>query len=172
MLETTERQITDPSLLPSIVPRIRTILNLLAQARDAPSEQDDSNEHATTHERSMESTHSSDQIPNLALGTINDEDDWDMWLQADASTGSSKSRIPGALLTKLAHETMSLKATFAAAYAAVDAAPGADMSIVEQSALLQKLETYEKRQAYVNMREDTLTISGIWPTYGRKVWKK
>ena len=67
---------------------------------------------------------------------------------------------------------MSLKATFAAAYAAVDTAPGADMSIVEQSALLQKLETYEKRQAYVNMREDTLTIPGIWPTYGRKVWKK
>ena len=84
---------------------------------------------------------------SLALGTIaNDDDDDDgAWTQM-ASTGISMHRIPTSILARLAHETAQLPSTFAAAHEAAEAAPGADMSLDDQHALLAKLEAYAQRQ--------------------------
>lgn len=157
------RTITDPALLPSIVPRIQTIAQLLLKARDTPA--DSEQEHEQEHEQTHPLTHASESesaavaaasaapahTSSMALGTVaNDElDDWDPWAQVDA-TGSSVRRISSALLGQLAHETTTLKSTFSAVHAAVDAARGADMSTDDQLALLSKLEAYAQRQACVS----------------------
>ena len=65
----------DPALLPSIVPRIQTIAQLLLQARDTPLAQD---EHDDTHVHGTGADASMTEAPptSLALGTIaNDDDD-------------------------------------------------------------------------------------------------
>ena len=136
----------DPALLPSIVPRIQTIAQLLLQARDTPVAQD---EHDDTHVHGAGADASMTEAPptSLALGTIaNDDDDDDgAWTQM-ASTGISMHRIPTSILARLAHETAQLPSTFAAAHEAAEAAPGADMSLDDQQALLAKLEAYAQRQ--------------------------
>ena len=136
----------DPALLPSIVPRIQSIAQLLLQARDTPLAQD---EHDDTHVHSAGADASMTEAPStsLALGTIanDDDDDGGAWTQM-ASTGISMHRIPTSILARLAHETAQLPSTFAAAHAAAEAAPGADMSLDDQHALLAKLEAYAQRQ--------------------------
>ena len=136
----------DPALLPSIVPRIQTIAQLLLQARDTPLAQD---EHDDTHVHSAGADASMTEAPptSLALGTIanDDDDDGGAWTQM-ASTGISMHRIPTSILARLAHETAQLPSTFAAAHEAAEAAPGADMSLDDQQALLAKLEAYAQRQ--------------------------
>ena len=136
----------DPALLPSIVPRIQTIAQLLLQARDTPLAQD---EHDDTHVHSAGADASMTEAPptSLALGTIanDDDDDGGAWTQM-ASTGISMHRIPTSILARLAHETAQLPSTFAAAREAAEAAPGADMSLDDQHALLAKLEAYAQRQ--------------------------
>ena len=136
----------DPALLPSIVPRIQSIAQLLLQARDTPLAQD---EHDDTHVHSAGADASMTEAPptSLALGTIanDDDDDGGAWTQM-ASTGISMHRIPTSILARLAHETAQLPSTFAAAHEAAEAAPGADMSLDDQQALLAKLEAYAQRQ--------------------------
>ena len=136
----------DPALLPSIVPRIQTIAQLLLQARDTPLAQD---EHDDTHVHSAGADASMTEAPptSLALGTIanDDDDDGGAWTQM-ASTGISMHRIPTSILARLAHETAQLPSTFATAHEAAEAAPGADMSLDDQQALLAKLEAYAQRQ--------------------------
>ena len=106
----------DPALLPSIVPRIQTIAQLLLQARDTPLAQD---EHDDTHVHSAGADASMTEAPptSLALGTIanDDDDDGGAWTQM-ASTGISMHRIPTSILARLAHETAQLPSTFAAAH--------------------------------------------------------
>lgn len=136
----------DPALLPSIVPRIQTIAQLLLQARDTPlgqDEQEDTHVHGAGADASMTEA----QPTSLALGTIanDDDDDGGAWTQM-ASTGISMHRIPTSILARLAHETAQLPSTFAAAHEAAEAAPGADMSLDDQHALLAKLEAYAQRQ--------------------------
>ena len=136
----------DPALLPSIVPRSQSIAQLLLQARDTPLAQD---EHDDTHVHSAGADASMTEAPptSLALGTIanDDDDDGGAWTQM-ASTGISMHRIPTSILARLAHETAQLPSTFAAAHEAAEAAPGADMSLDDQQALLAKLEAYAQRQ--------------------------
>ena len=136
----------DPALLPSIVPRIQSIAQLLLQARDTPLAQaahDDSHVHSAGADASMTEA----PPTSLALGTIanDDDDDGGAWTQM-ASTGISMHRIPTSILARLAHETAQLPSTFAAAHEAAEAAPGADMSLDDQHALLAKLEAYAQRQ--------------------------
>jgi len=135
----------DPALLPSIVPRIQTIAQLLLQARDTPlgqDEQEDTHVHGAGADASMTEA----QPTSLALGTIaNDDDDDGAWTRM-ASTGISMRRIPTSILARLAQETAQLQSTFAAAHEAAEAAPGADMSLEDQHALLAKLEAYAQRQ--------------------------
>lgn len=138
----------DPALLPSIVPRIQTIARLLLQARDTPLERDDKEDPHSHSERADASV--IDTTPtSLALGTItNDDDDDDEsgpWSRM-ASTGITMRRIPTSILAQIAQETAQLRSTFAAAHEAVDAAPGADMSIEDQHTLLANLEAYAQRQ--------------------------
>ena len=134
----------DPALLPSIVPRIQTIAQLLLQARDTPVAQD---EHDDTYVHGAGADASMTEAPptSLALGTIANDDDDGAWTQM-ASTGISMHRIPTSILARLAHETAQLPSTFAAAHEAAEAAPGADMSLDDQQALLAKLEAYAQRQ--------------------------
>ena len=107
----------DPALLPSIVPRIQTIAQLLLQARDTPlgqDEQEDTHVHGAGADASMTEA----QPTSLALGTIaNDDDDDGAWTRM-ASTGISMRRIPTSILARLAQETAQLQSTFAAAHEA------------------------------------------------------
>lgn len=136
----------DPALLPSIVPRIQTMARLLLQARDTPLGHDEQ-EVTHTHSQGADASMTELAPTSLALGTItnDDDDDWGPWSQLE-STGISMRRIPTSILAQLAQETAQLRSTLAAAHEAVDAAPGADMSIEDQHTLLAKLEAYAQRQ--------------------------
>lgn len=141
------RAITDPTLLPSIVPRIQAIGRLLEQIRDTPLPPSDE---ARSTEQPMEltSTAADTSLPNLALGTINDEEDWDPWSQTD-TTSTSERHIPTELLQALAREATALQSTLTDARRAVDAAPGSDMSVDEQVSVIATSEAYQQKQAYV-----------------------
>ncbi|WFD25493.1 hypothetical protein MNAN1_000453 [Malassezia nana] len=144
--------LTDPALFLGLVPRVQEIGRLLAQVRAAPIERTMTD--ATPHPPPRDGPSSSTAVPesqgaNLALGTMNDnDDDWDPWTAAEG-TGVSTSHIPSELQTQLAQEATALQRTLAQAHAALDAAPGADMSMSDQEDLLARLEAYSARQAYV-----------------------
>jgi len=138
------RNVLDPSLLPSVLPRVQAIARLLQQIRDTA---DESDVPAPAEDVSFGAIES-DRQPNLALGAVGDDDDWDLWIQTDHA-GSSARRAPAAYTQDLAQQVTALKDSFAAARAAIDAAPGGDMSVDEQEALIRTLEAYEVRQVYV-----------------------
>lgn len=139
------RSVMDPALVASIVPRIRRIAQLLQESQFAA----DQDAEAERPEAMDETEPSAAPAPaaSLALGAIADDEDMDEWTQRDSRVATS--RVPAALMAQLAHETNALRAAFAASHAAVDAAPGADMSVAEQEALLEKLGAYATQQEYV-----------------------
>lgn len=140
------RRITDPALLPSIVPRISRIAQLLQDSQNIAEQEPVETEKTEMDE--METGDASEPMSSsLALGAIADDDDMDTWTQR--GTGAHASRIPSSLLAQLAQETTQLRQTFKDAQAAIDAAPGGDMGVAEQEALIAQLEAYAAKQEYV-----------------------
>lgn len=139
------RGVMDPALVASIVPRIRRIAQLLQESQFAA----DQDAEAERPEAMDETEPSAAPAPaaSLALGAIADDEDMDEWTQRESRVPTT--RVPAALMAQLAHETNALRAAFAASHAAVDAAPGADMSVAEQEALLEQLGAYAAQQEYV-----------------------
>lgn len=152
------KEVMDPLLLPSIVPRVRRIAQLLQESQHADAaEQEPSQVDPPDMDDVEPSNEGLDTMSSsLALGAIADDEDMDVWTQR-AST-NHMSRVPPALLAQLAQETNLLRATFTHAQQAIDAAPGGDMSLAEQERLLEQLEAYASQQEYVG----TLTQSGAY----------
>ncbi|WFC93933.1 hypothetical protein MBRA1_000559 [Malassezia brasiliensis] len=139
----TPKEVTDPLLLPSIVPRVRRIAQLLQEAQHSteqepsqvePSEMDEADVHDGLDTMSS----------SLALGAIADDEDMDIWAQRESTNHTS--RISSTQLAQLAQETNLLRATFVQTQQAIDAAPGGDMSLAEQERLLKQLEAYAVQQ--------------------------
>ena len=159
--------LTDPALLLSLVPRLQEIGRLLEQVRAAPMEHAPTEGiHSTRDAAAADAAPALEmQGPSLALGTVNeDDDDWDPWTASDGA--GAESHIPADLQARLAQEATALQSTLAQAHAALDAAPGADMSIDDQVDLLARLEAYRARQAYV-----LTTYAGESMTFGPSVWQ-
>lgn len=149
------KEVVDPLLLPSIVPRVRRIAQLLQESLHADATEQEPSQADPPEMDDAEPNDGLDTMSSsLALGAIADDEDMDVWAQR-AST-SHTSRVPAALLAQLAQETNLLRATFAHTQQAIDAAPGGDMSLAEQEHLLAQLEAYATRQEYV----DAFTQSG------------
>ncbi|KAI3626004.1 hypothetical protein CBS9595_001365 [Malassezia furfur] len=147
------KEVTDPLLLPSIVPRVRRIAQLLQEAQHA-TEQEPSQVEPSEMDEAEPNEGLDTMSSSLALGAIADDEDMDIWTQRESTNHTS--RIPPAQLAQLAQETNLLRATFAHTQQAIDAAPGGDMSLAEQERLLAQLEAYAVQQEYV----DTLTQRG------------
>jgi len=139
--------LTDPVLLLSLVPRLQGIGCLLDQICVAPIERAPAEAARSTRDATAAPAPEA-QGPSLALGAVNEnDDDWDLWTASDDA--GAKSHIPADLQAQLAQEATALQRTLAQAHAALDAAPGADMSMDDQADLLARLEAYRARQAYV-----------------------
>ncbi|WFD21786.1 hypothetical protein MEQU1_000442 [Malassezia equina] len=151
----------DPALLLSLVPRLQEIGRLLDQVRVAPIEQSVTMEPPTRDPAATGAAPPSEPLSSsLALGTVNEnDDDWDPWIASDGA-GASTSHIPAALQTQLAQEATALQRTLAQAHAALDAAPGADMSIDDQVDLLDRLGAYRACQAYTVWTASVASVCG------------
>ncbi|WFD29405.1 hypothetical protein MSPP1_000414 [Malassezia sp. CBS 17886] len=141
--------VTDPGLIPQLVPRVQRIHALLQRVYDAESGAVAAPEGADVLPDAPAAVPDAEvAAPSLALGAIADDDDLDLWTHASESAGVTTRTSPE-LMAGLARETSELKAELDAAVRAVDDAPGADLSIGEQEAVLRLLTKYAAQQEYV-----------------------
>lgn len=156
------RRLTDPSLLLSVVTRVQAMGAILSEILVTPADDDESA--ARDAEPAAATSTAEAAAPNLALGTVTEDDDWDVWAHADTDRTRAR-RVPAELLERLAHEASGLRAVWDATRAAVDATPGADMSVDEQMHLLDTLRAYQARQAYVYLltQRDSRELGGDAP---------
>ncbi|WFC98242.1 hypothetical protein MYAM1_000967 [Malassezia yamatoensis] len=141
-LETTS-DIINPSLLPSIVPRIRRIARLIDNSQS--SIEDEHPDREVDENDEMEISEVFEPLSSsLALGAIGDDDNMDLWNQWDRDTHTTS--IPSTLLAELAQEANALRATFEQTQAVISAMPGGDMSVDDQKTLILRLENYVARQ--------------------------
>ncbi|WFD42325.1 hypothetical protein MPSI1_000967 [Malassezia psittaci] len=139
----TTSDITNPSLLPSIVPRIRRIAQLIDNSQSSIEEEHSDREVDVNDDMEMSEVFEP-LSSSLALGAIGDDDHMDLWNQWDRDTHTSS--ISSTLLAELAQEANALKATFEETQAVISAMPGGDMNVGSQKLLILRLENYVARQ--------------------------
>lgn len=153
-----EMSLFDPRHIPTLLPRIRRLSELIVASNANANSLTASDEikredgpQGAGKSDNFKASPSPDALqgPNVALGASTDDDDATAGYETALSisfhntVGDGSGNIkPSALAQSLVRESMGLRDAFADARRAIDTLEGADMDIEEQERLITVLESY------------------------------